>query len=344
MDFDKFIDDNTKDKSHYLLKAKTESLAYYQSFMNNISFLEDKLNSKQFVELLKNKLQLSSLKFYEKQFIQSACETTVNAYFAKKYPTSFAYEKKLKLTNKKNVECQVRSYYFTYNIEVKCADFEAKEKIETQDSFKFSTYGRINDYKEAMQEIGEMMIEGQKIKGDVPKPLLEQRKMDNNLKDFLISANEKFDSNPNESEVNILVVCCGDANDIQHWHNYMYAPTGLFTRNSFYNPKEYTRVDIVVLTNIYHRHYNYFEKLHLEDNWNFGSAFNLAFSNPFRSMNKEESIKHFLKVFPHYTYELEKFKLPPSNEPEFIRQVLKSIVGIPAFVKYNLTDKGKILF
>jgi len=332
------------DSSHYLLKSKDEQSEYYANFTKVILPLKEKLTEKQFEDLLINKLQMKNASFDEKAFIQIACETTVNAYFARKYPTSFAYEKKLKLTNKKNVECQVRSYYFTYNIEVKCADFEAKEKIENQDSFKFSTYGRIDDYKEAMKEIGEMMIEGQKRKGDVPKPLLEQRKMDNNLKDFLISANEKFDSIPNENEVNILVVCCGDANDIQHWHNYMYAPTGLFTRNSFYNPKEYTRVDIVVLTNIYHRHYKYFEKLHLEDNWNFDSAFNLAFSNPFRSMNKEDSIKHFLKVFPHYTYELEKFKLPPSNEPEFIRQVLKSIVGIPAFVKYNLTDKGKILF
>lgn len=87
MDYDKFIDDNAKDNSHYLLKAKTESLAYYQSFIDNLPFLEKKLNSKQFEELLKNKLQLSSSKFYEKQFVQSACETTVNSYFAKQYLT-----------------------------------------------------------------------------------------------------------------------------------------------------------------------------------------------------------------------------------------------------------------
>lgn len=343
MDIEKQLQ-SIDDKNHYLLKAFSEKLPYYDSFKQAIDNLSTKLTEKQLGNLLTNKLLIKKGVFAEKTFIQSACETTVNAYFAKKYPNSFVYEKKLMFTNNKNVECQVRSYYFTYNIEVKCAGFDAKENIEIQDSFKFSTYGRINDYKQALQEIGELMIEGQKRKGDIPKPLLEQRKMDNNLKDFLISANEKFNSSPNEREINILVVCCGDANDFQQWHNYMYAPTGLFMHNSFYNPNEYARVDIVVLTNLYHRHYKYFEKLHLEDSWNFGSAFNLAFSNPFRSMNKEESIKHFLKVIPHYTYELEKFKLPPSNEPEFIRQVLKSIVGIPAFVKYNFLDKGNLIF
>ncbi len=342
MNIDKFID-GIKDYLHNIYKAKEATLAYYDNFKEFILPLEKNISSKQFEDLLQKKIQFKSPSFNEKQFIQAACETTVNSYFAKHFTNSFAYEKKVNPSSKKNIECQFQIGSFTYNIEVKCSDFELKEKIDNQDAFKFGTYGRIDEYKDTMKEIGNLMVEGQKIKKENPKPLIELRKMDNNLKDFLISANQKFNPTPNENEVNILVVCCGDANDMQNWHNYMFAQRGLFTKNSFCHQNKYLLVDLVVLSNIYHRH-KFFDKVDLSDNWNLASAFNLVFSNRYRKLNKEKSIKFFLNIFPHYTDELEKYEIPEDNGSEFMRQVLKSIVGIPAFVKHNFTDKGKMIF
>ena len=332
------------DKSHYLFKAHSEKLPYYDSFNQSINDLSKKLIEKQLEDLLTNKLQVKQGTFIEKSYIQSACETTVNSYFAKNYENSFQYELQVNPNSNKNVECQIKDSEYTYNIEVKCSSFEAKENIDKIDAFKFGTFGRMGDYKDAMKEIGELMVEGQKKSGTEPKPLIELKKMDNNLKDFLISAHQKYSPTPNENEVNILVVCCGDANDIQFWHNYMFAPQGLFTPDSYYNPNEFSLVDLVVLSNLYHRHNKYFDKQNLSDNWELSKAFNLVFASPFRKIEKEKSIKHFLKIFPHYTYELAEHRITLQNEPEIMRNILNSIVGIPDFVRVNFTEKGINIF
>jgi hypothetical protein len=339
MDFDKYIDDNAKDNLHYLLKAKTESLAYYKSFTDNLPFLEKKLNNKQFEELLKNKLQLSLSNFSEKQFIQSACETTVNSYFAKNFKDSFGYEVQVNPNNKKNVECQFKESEFTYNVEVKCPNFGTKETIDAMNAFKVGTFGRIDDYKDMLDELNETLTDAQKKKGEDIKPIVETKKMDNNLKDFLISANEKFNPNSAETEVNILFVCGGDSNDIQNWHYYLFAPSGLFTSNSFCDKGKYNQVDVVVLTNLYHRHYKYYEKTKLKFNWALDSSFILIFSNPFTSERKEKGIKNFIKIFPHYNDELMRYVVP-GNSPQELKEILK----IPWFVKDCLEDRGIVLF
>jgi len=343
MDIEKQLQ-SIKDNNHYLSKAYSEKLPYYDCFKQSINDLSKKLTDKQLEDLVTNKLQIKEGTFSEKPYIQSACETTVNSYFAKNYETSFQYELQINPNSNKNVECQIKDADYTYNIEVKCSSFEAKENIDKIDAFKFGTFGRMEDYKDAMKEIGDLMVEGQKKTGKDPKPLIELKKMDNNLKDFLVSAHQKFNPTPNENEVNILVVCCGDANDIQFWHNYMFAPQGLFTKGSYYNQNEYSLVDVVVLTNLYHRHNKYFDKQNLVGIWDFSEAFNLVFSNPFRKLNKENSIKHFLEIFPHYTNELAEHKIVLQNEPEIMRNILNSIVGIPDFVRINFTEKGKHLF
>jgi hypothetical protein len=339
-----FLKENKIDPKHYFnISLKTDS-KYITNFLYVFNYLRNNLTRQKIEDLLSNKLQIKVGSFNERSFIQIACETTVNSFFSRKYPNSFEYEKIVNPNTNKNVECQFKDGDFIYNVEVKCADFEKKEKIDTQDAFKFGTFGRLENYKESMTEIGDLMVEGQKKTGKGVKPLIEMRKMDNNLKDFLILAHNKFNPIPDENEVNILVVCCGDANDMQNWHNYMFAPTGLFTKDSFHNQNEYSLVDVVVLTNLYHRHYKFDSKLHLENKWEFEHAFNLAFSNPFRRLNKEKSIKHFLNTFPHYTYELAKHKITLQNEPEVMRNILTSIVGIPDFVRVNFTEKGKHLF
>lgn len=327
------------DNNHYILKSKNDKAEYYDDFSRVISILKEKLTEKEYTDLLVNKLQIKDTTFDEKAFIQIACETTVNAYFAKNYKDSFEYEVQVNPNNKKNVECQFKENDFKYNVEVKCPNFTNKETIDEMNAFKFGTFGRVEDYKEMMDELSETMTEAQKSKGEEVKPLVESKKMDNNLKDFLILANEKFNPNSDETEVNILFVCGDDANDIQNWHYYLFAPRGLFSNNSFCDKEQYNQVDVVVLTNLYHRHHKYNDKSHLKFNWTLDSAFILIFSNPFTSERKEKGIKNFIKIFPHYNEELMRYEVP-GNSPQELKEILK----IPWFVKEGLEDRGIILF
>lgn len=326
-------------ENHYLRLALTTGSSYWEGFIRTIVVLMNQLENKKFDDLVKNKLQLCQPKFDEKQFVQIACESSVNAYFASSFPNTFNYEVVTKPTTNKDVDCSYSDSNFKYFIEVKCSDFKEKEKISAQDGFKFSTFGRLPNYSESFADLSKMLDEGQINQGVEPKPVLKQKNMDNTLKDFLTSAHSKFNDNIDENEVNILVVCCGDPSDMQCWYSYMYAYEGLFTNESFYDATLFNNVDMVVLTNLYHRHSKFYEKNHLNEVWSLGKACNFIFSNQFRKSQKQAAMMHFINTFPHYTYDLFRYEVPGSAE-----QYVKDVLRISYFVKEMLTDKGTVLF
>ena len=172
-----------------------------------------------------------------------------------------------------------------------------------------------------------------------PKDVIKSKNMDNNMKAFLLSAHEKFNPSPLECEVNILAVCCGNPQDMQSWFGYLQANEGLFTQNSFYDPNKYNRVDLVILTNLYHRHHEFYEKESLHDHWLFEDAFNLIFRNPVRLLNKEQAIKSFIQVFPNYSNDLVSYDVP-GDAPQYVKDTLR----IPYFVQEELEEKGIQLF
>src|SRR5690606_24620195 len=118
------------------------------------------------------------------------------------------------------------------------------------------------------------------------KPLVKAQRMDNKLKDYLLSANEKFSDNSSEEELNILVVCCPDLLSMQDWFFYMFGVGGLFTNDSYHSPLDYNNVDSVILTNMYHRHYDYQHKGKLKDHWDWRQSCNLILPNPLRKKPK----------------------------------------------------------
>lgn len=324
---------------HYLKKAITDYQYYFDGFEEATGNLKNMISEKLFEDLTENKLQVRDIQFNEKGFVQCACEITVSSYFAENYPDGFEYEAVLSALSSKDVDCRFKVDGFKYNIEVKCSDFTTKENIEKKDGFKIVHSGRNPDFKETEKEISQMLSEGQRLKGVDPKPTFVQKNMDNNLKDFLISSNNKFSPISSESEVNILLVCCGDQHDMQSWHGYLYGHQGLFTEQSFCNKDEYKNVDLVILTNLYHRHFEYFNKSHIKKNWSLCNAFNLCFSNQFRKKDKKEAILKFLEVFPHFTYELDKYRVPGDVDQNIIDSI-----RIPYFVEEKLKAKGKIYF
>lgn len=107
--------------------------------------------------------------------------------------------------------------------------------MQKSDSYKYLSSGRFDNMQGVMGVISNSIDEGSTNKGELLKPHLVLKNMDNNLKDFLKSAHQKFNPDSDENEINILLVCCDDSADMQSWVGYLYACQGLFTKDSFHS-------------------------------------------------------------------------------------------------------------
>jgi|AntRauTorcE11898_2_1112593.scaffolds.fasta_scaffold10935_1 hypothetical protein len=332
--------DRIKDLSeHYLIKARSEGYTYFDEFIEAANILKNVVSDNEFKHWCNEKMLMKDQTFAEKTFIQYAVETSAVRFFAEKNSKNFEVEVELNPKNNKDVDLQFTDKGYTYNVEVKCSDFESKEKIDNKDGFKYGTIGRIPNRKESIESISKALNEGLKKQRKPMKDHLESKNMDNNLKDFLELAHDKFNPNSKNEEINILLVGCDDVNDIQKWYFYLFANQGLFTLNSFANKENYKNVDLVILTNQYFKHNKYFEK-NIENSWTLRKGFNLVFCNPFRRLPKEQGIKEFLHTFPHFTYELSEYEVP-GKAPSHVKNSAK----ISLLVKDHLEkEKGIYLF
>jgi hypothetical protein len=278
-------------------------------------------------------LQLAGDAFDEPKFLQAACETTIASTLARLYPESFVYEEEIKPP--KNVDCALERDGFKFNIEIKCPDFSVKHSIDGRSAFQAGAFGRIDDYASIVESLQSDVFDAKNNpKAEPDKPLLKQQHMDNKLKDFLLSAHGKFADNTSEEELNVLVVCCSDRMDMQKWFFYMYGQKGLFTPESYHPSNEYKNVDLVVLTNTYHRHHAYETKHKLADHWNWEKSFNLIFSNPLRELAKENAIWKFIDLIPNFSQELQNFKVTKGLDE----------MRIVHFIVEELLDKGQYYF
>jgi hypothetical protein len=279
---------------------------------------------------------LNALPFNTKQFIQYACEATIIKYFADRYKSNLAIERKINPANNMDVDLVFSEGIFTFNIEIKCSDFMTKETIDATNSLKIQSIGRLENYNEIFNELKEFL-----------KPVAEKlnltsivsaKNMDNNLKDFLLSANNKFNPITTDTELNILSVSCNDAEDLQLWYYYMFKDQGLFTTASFHPASEYENVDVVILNNLYYKHNQYFKKKVL-NSWDFGNGLNLIFKNPFAKQKKEAAINHFLSICPNQNNDLRLWEMPGNAELE-----VKDSRRIADFIKDELELKKKKYF
>lgn len=338
-EINKQLDTLTNLADHYLVKARQEKNHYFDEFLEAATILKSVMTKKEFKFWLAEKMLIKQQAFLPKTFIQYAVETATVRFFAEKHNNNLKFEAKINPTNDKDVDLQFTDKSFTYNIEVKCSNFVAKEEADSEDAYKYETVGRIPDRQETKEVISKAIDEGLKIKGEQTKPHIEAKNMDNNLKGFLELADEKYNPTPNEDEVNILLVGCDDERDIQKWHYYLFAEQGLFTPESFADRNKYRNVDLVVFTNQYFKNNNYFSKK-VRNSWTLERSFNLVFSNPFRQLQKEKAIKNFLDIFPHYTWDLYSYSVP-GDAPTYV----KDSIRISTFVKVNLEKtKGIYLF
>jgi len=315
----------TNPKNIYL--NGNESVNYVSGLADAFDVLAPFFNQKQ-RRALEADLQLSGNALDEPKYLQAACETSIASTLARLFPESFVYEDEI--NPPKNVDCAFSLDGFKFNVEIKCPDYSKKHDTDEKNAYQAGAFGRIDDYSWVVEKLQKEVF----YVADPDKPLIKQQHMDNKLKDFLLSAHGKFSNNPNEKELNVLVVCCSDRTDMQKWFFYMYGLQGLLTDNSYHPSIEYNKVDVVVLTNIYHRHQDYKNKDKLSENWDWERSFNLIFSNPMREMDKKDAIWKFVDLIPNFSRELCEYKVEGGLDE----------LRIPHFIVEELLNKGRYYF
>lgn len=325
----------TTDSNNYLVLANTNTHQYIGDFETVYDCYAANFPG-EIKNWLQNKMLLNALPFNTKQFIQFACEATIVKFFADKYKTNLAIEKKINPANNMDVDLVFSENGFTFNIEIKCSDFNAKERIDATNTLKIQPIGRLEGFDETLAELQELLKPvAEKLNLDA---IVATKNMDNSLKDFLLSANKKFNPTTTDKELNILSVSCNDAEDMQLWYYYMFKDQGLFTSASFHPTAEFENVDVVILNNLYYKHNEYFNKK-LINSWDFGNCFNLIFINPFAKQKKEEAINELLRICPNQNAGFRLWNMPGSAEEE-----VKDSRRIADFIKAELEGNQKLYF
>ncbi len=310
-----------KSEDHYLRRPSIVYDFYIDELSGILGKLEKILNSKQYMDLVDKKLQIKLHKFNELQFIQSACELTVMSHFLGVCGVSFEYEKVI--GKPKNVDFSILRNGRNYNIEVKCPSFNRHEKIDGEIELHCIDRAPSMQFKNEILELVSRKLE------ICDKKTIEIKNLDNTLKDFLISTQEKVKKSSLE-DVNILVVGCDDEANMHMWRGYLLGSNGFFTENSFINHDQFDRVDYVLLTNIYNRHYRYFEGERIINHWSLSASFNLLYPNKFSRRNVaidgEIDLNHMNSIFPNHNIEFEKYLNDVVDVPDGEKQEIKKLV------------------
>ncbi len=328
--------ERTIDNKHYLKHAQLSGHPYLSDFETVLAAYKSHFPD-EVADWLTEKMLLNPNPFQEKQFIQYACEATIVKYFSDLFPASIEIEKKVNPNNNKDVDVVFSDNGFTFHIEVKCSDYKSKELIDSSNNIKIQTVGRLTDLDKtiaALQPALDQVAEKLGLDGTTMS-----KNMDNNLKDFLISAHEKFNPDASDKELNILSVSVDDAEDMQLWYYYMFKDQGLFTPVSYHPQSEYDNVDLVMINNLYFKHNKYFQKK-LANSWDFGNSCVLIFPNPNAKQAKNDAINHFLSICPNINQLYSAWRVPGSADED-----VKDSRKIADFIKAELEDnQGTYLF
>lgn len=266
--------------NHPLREAYINKNRYWKDFLEVDKRYHETLNQRDYLAFLA-KSQLDC-KIEVPQYLQFASEVTVVNYILRHY-SDFQYEPKYHL--RKNPECSFQYEGRTVNVEVKCPNLLKRIEQEQSDGVHIFAAERFPDkdsYESAVQTVQS------EIKVDKPNEVKTQvvDRLDNKLKDFLISAHQKFpDSNHNC--FNILVISLEILSDMDEWYSYIFGDTGVFSSKSFVS-EDYSNVDAILLTNIQSGHTS--DKVNLEVNcWEFENYLSLLLFNPQKEKNNELS-------------------------------------------------------
>jgi hypothetical protein len=278
-------------------------------------------------DILQNKLMLEQDVVDKGKYIQFASEITICSWFAhvaSNIKERFEYE--YTIERPKNVDCVIWHKGYQFNIEVKCANYDKQKNIVADSDFVVHGLGRLDDYGSLVSRLKNLFgtSSEQSILGAA-------HHMDCKMKEYLNSAQAKFGGKVLLDNLNILFVCVDDQMDMTKWISYLNGPYGLFTNESFEPRENYNNVDLVVFTNLYHRHADLESKSNISDHWDLSKAFNFAVVNP-GSVRKDELVSVLANLLPLENVDLHRY-LKQADIPE----ELKSALGLSYFVSEQIS-------
>lgn len=317
-------------KVSFIQKSK-----YYLDFVGTIPLLSSVLSDKDMEDIIINKLQLSKPAFDIDSFYEAATELSVILKMAQIPHNRFSYELPVRSGTNKNPECTIESSGFIINAEAKCPRLPPVPKPvdDEQKMLVMKAAGRVPDFFGQFEQLkNDLEATDKNLKMVVGK------NKDNTMKDFLQSANEKFADYRNDDEINILFVALDDVHNIQEWWHYLFENEGLFTTTPFVDPRTFSRVDVVIYSNLLYRHKN--RDIINGSAWNLDDSFNLFMSNRYRQGPKENAHRYMLQFIKNFTEDMKKYKVP-GDAPQYILEALQ----VAWFVKEELEkNRGQFYF
>lgn len=191
------------------------------------------------------------------RFLQGLAEIIIYKVFHDK-GLNIQHDVKLNLT-KKDVDFVIDIDSCKLNIEVKCPVI-----CDHPEGTLFLSVGhRYDNSKIVHESIFKSILEELKKRfgNNLTKEfnnIQEEKIDDNKLKDYLLSAQSKFnEKRDQENELNVLFIAL-TTNDFIRFFDYITNPqTGLFTCNSYVNPVAFNNIDCIVLSNVMSGHYKF---------------------------------------------------------------------------------------
>jgi len=321
--------------NHPLRKSMESGDNYYKDFERCLVGITNVLSEKEIKDLLHNKLQLGMSEYNSTGYYQAATELSVIDKFRSIPYDDFQYEKPVRKGTKKNPECTLLKHPFIINIEAKSPVIPAVPTVKNEQNkgLIFKAAGRLPTYKSDYKTLkDDLENSGQDVE------LLLGKNKDNTMKDFLQSAHDKFADFRDDNELNVLVVSLGNAHMIQEWCHYLYNHEGLLTAEPFVEHDSFSRVDVIIYTNLLHRHMN--SESIKGSAWMMDDSFNLFLSNPFRQGVKNDVHRFLIPYIPNYSKEIQHHQVS-GVAPQDLLDSLR----VGSFIAYELEEnQGIMLF
>lgn len=313
---------------------KEASSAYMECLISSLEEIGKILKDENIEVLIKDKLQFEK-QYDRKELIQSLCEVTVGYYLVRNFPGSVSYEKNIDPSSGKDVDYQYMANGTTINLEVKCARYDASEKVHAKDGFFLGFWGRHPEYQEQYNSLNLALKEGQELSSvEKVRALFLEKHMDYNLFEFLKSTHEKVGGANAVDNYNVLVLGANNQQDLDQNLGYLLGHEGMFTPKSFSSVSEYANVDAILITNMYYKHNN---KSCLEDGSSllFEKCFAIIQLNYFPAIYKPKALTDFQGNIHHLTDELIEFSKKDFAPPE-----IKLPTLISSYIAYEAVSDG----
>lgn len=277
---DKYFDERDNDK-------------YFESFKQVLNFFKQSVESKEYKDILKKinniNTEVEEDRLYK--FYQLIAEIVIGNHLINNFKDSYKSEVKLIEGKKTDVDYQIKYKDITYNIEIKCPNLRKKDEYYKNKSTlkssilsRFETIEESNKFKdEIKEEIIDPIIENSNYKFEGYGKL-----EDNKVNDFLSSCQKKFPESVDFNHLNVLIIALDSPMDIFEWNHYFTNELTGFFANPYISPKEFNKVDIIVLSNLVAGHRN-LKKLKEFQSWEIDNYFNYFLVNAFSKKMKESN-------------------------------------------------------